>query len=63
MEINYPLSYAKARRLSAKAAATPELWNWLTDRSKRELAEMLLDAISEKHARAIFRKLEREGRI
>jgi hypothetical protein len=63
MDILHPASFAKAQRLGAKAAASEELWNWLNERTKRELAEMLLDAVSEKHARHIFRKLSNQGKI
>lgn len=63
MEILHPASFEKAKRLGAKAAQSEELWNWFHERSKRELAEMLLDVVSEKHAKHIFRNLTQTGRI
>jgi len=56
-------SFAKAERLGAKAAQDPEFWQWAIMLSKRELIEIILGTASTGRARAIYRRLEKEGKI
>lgn len=56
-------AFAKAQRLGAKAGDDVEFWNWAVALTKRELIEIILANVSAKHARAIYRQLEKEGKI
>ncbi len=63
MNILHPASFAKAERLGARSSNSVELWNWLHERSKRELSEILLAHLSDNQIRRTYTDLEHKGLI